>query len=298
MGWGRELFSASVLCHAEPVIESTRRTGDPPLVVAHRGASSVEPEHSMAAYLRAISDGADAVECDVRLTADGNLVLVHDRRIDRTSDGSGYVSALHLDELLQRDFSGGASRWMDFEDPKGHEYRARVLTLDRFLSDLTAVSSTVQFSIETKHPTRYRGYVERELAATLRKFGLGEPARDSEVQGTASQLAMRVRVMSFSYFAVRRMPKLLPEVPSVYLVDRLWPWVKSGSLPKGTSVLGPSIEVLRSHPEIVRRVHENGHEVHVWTVDENDDVDLCLELGVDAIITNRPGAVKARITAR
>ncbi len=267
-------------------------------MVAHRGASSLEPEHSMAAYLRAISDGADAVECDVRLTADGNLVLVHDRRIDRTSDGSGYVSALHLEELMQRDFSGGASRWMDFEDPKGHEYRARVLTLDRFLSDLTAVSSTVQFSIETKHPTRYRGYVERELAATLRKFGLGEPARDSEVHGTASQLAMRVRVMSFSYFAVRRVPKHLPEVPSVYLVDRLWPWVKSGSLPKGTSVLGPSIAVLREHPEIVRRVHERGHEVHVWTVDENDDVDLCLELGVDAIITNRPGAVKARITAR
>lgn len=259
-----------------------------PIVVAHRGASSVEPEHSMAAYLRAIDEGADAVECDIRLTADGSLVLVHDRRIDRTSDGRGHVSSMHLDDLLQRDFSGGHERWMDFEDPAGHEARARVLTLDRFLSDLTAFSSTVQFSIETKHPTRYRGYVESELASALARYGLDRP-----VDGV-----MRVRVMSFSFMAVKRVPTLMPEVPSVYLVDRLWWWVRSGALPAGVSVLGPSIDIVREHPDLVRRVHEHGGAVHVWTVDEADDVDLCLELGVDAIITNRPGAVKARVTAR
>ena len=58
-------------------------------VVAHRGANDEEPEHSLAAYLKAVEQGADAIECDVRLTADGTLVCVHDRRIDRTSTGRG-----------------------------------------------------------------------------------------------------------------------------------------------------------------------------------------------------------------
>lgn len=258
------------------------------MVIAHRGASSVEPEHSMAAYQRAILEGADAVECDIRLTADGNLVLMHDRRIDRTSDGRGDVSSMHLDDLMERDFSGGHSRWTDFDEPAGHEARARVLTLNRFLTELTASSDTVQFSIETKHPTRYRGYVESELASALIRHGL-----DAPVDGV-----MRVRVMSFSYMAVKRVPTLMPHAPSVYLIDRLWPWVSKGKLPKGVSILGPSIKLIRENPELVRRVHEHDGEVHVWTVDEADDVDLCLELGVDAIITNRPGAVKARVTAR
>src|SRR4051794_21685949 len=65
-------------------------------VVAHRGSSDDAPEHTLSAYNRAIEDGADALECDVRLTRDGHLVCVHDRRIDRTSNGRGIVSTLEL----------------------------------------------------------------------------------------------------------------------------------------------------------------------------------------------------------
>src|SRR5690349_9193418 len=76
-----------------------------PQVVAHRGASDDVPEHTFAAYRKAIDDGADALECDVRLTRDGHLVCVHDRRVDRTSDGRGPVSALELADLADLDFS-------------------------------------------------------------------------------------------------------------------------------------------------------------------------------------------------
>ncbi|MCB0902106.1 MAG: glycerophosphodiester phosphodiesterase, partial [Actinobacteria bacterium] len=75
------------------------RPSDQPLVVAHRGSSKVHPEHTFAGYEQAIAEGADLLECDVRLTADGHLVCVHDRRIDRTSDGRGVVSAKTLDQL-------------------------------------------------------------------------------------------------------------------------------------------------------------------------------------------------------
>ena len=67
-----------------------------PKIVAHRGSSRDEPEHTLKAYRRAIDEGADALECDVRLTADGHLVCVHDRRVNRTSNGGGRVSTLEL----------------------------------------------------------------------------------------------------------------------------------------------------------------------------------------------------------
>ena len=75
------------------------------LVVAHRGSSGVHAEHTLTAYEKAITEGADALECDVRLTRDGVLVCVHDRRVDRTSDGRGVVSTLELADLGELDFS-------------------------------------------------------------------------------------------------------------------------------------------------------------------------------------------------
>ena len=73
-----------------------------PFVVAHRGASADLPEHTRAAYARALDEGADAVECDVRLTRDGHLVCVHDRRLDRTSTGNGLVSEMTLAQLREK----------------------------------------------------------------------------------------------------------------------------------------------------------------------------------------------------
>jgi len=254
-------------------------------VVAHRGANDEEPEHSLAAYLRAIEQGVDAIECDVRLTVDGTLVCVHDRRIDRTSTGTGPVSAMTLSELAQHDYSRSHERWFDFESPSD-ETRTAVLTLERLLTTMTDASTSVRFAIETKHPVRYGAYVERELADLLHRLGL-----DSPVDGRPP----RATVMSFSRMAVRRSLRLLPQVPTVYLMDPVWRWHRDGSLPKGVGISGPSVETLREHPHYVERVHERGHRVHVWTVDDDADIDLCLELGVDAIISNRPGHVLERL---
>ena len=94
--------------------------------------------------------------------------------------------------------------------------------------------------------------------------------------------------MSFSLLAVQRWSTLRPDIPAVYLLDhRLL-----SSLPK-VPVIGPGMERLRRDPEIVTRLHEQGYEVHVWTVDEERDVELCVKLGVEAIISNRPREVRA-----
>lgn len=252
-------------------------------VVAHRGASDEEPEHSLAAYLKAVELGADAIECDVRLTADGTLVCVHDRRIDRTSTGRGTVSAMTLEELAAYDYSRNEDTWIDFEDPKPDETRTAVLTLQTLLATMLEASPTVRFAIETKHPVRYGRYVEDSLAEMLRYFGL------ARLNGEQA----RARVMSFSRAAVRRIHELVPGTPTVFLMDDVPRRYRDGSLPEGVMIAGPSIDILRAHPHYVEKVHERGGEVHVWTVDEPEDVRLCTSLGVDAIITNRPGNVLA-----
>ena len=109
-------------------------------VVAHRGANDEEPEHSLAAYLKAVEQGADAIECDVRLTADGTLVCVHDRRIDRTSTGRGTVSAMTLEELAAYDYSRSNETWIDYEDPPPDETRTTVLTLQTLLATMLEAS--------------------------------------------------------------------------------------------------------------------------------------------------------------
>jgi glycerophosphoryl diester phosphodiesterase len=81
-------------------------------------------------------------------------------------------------------------------------------------------------------------------------------------------------------------------VSTVFLMERVPLRYRDGSLPPGVRIAGPSIEVIRAHPGYVERVQRRGNEVHVWTVDAPADVRLCIDLGVDAIITNRPGRVR------
>ena len=260
---------------------------DRPLVIAHRGASVDAPEHTLAAYQRAIDDGADGLEADVRLTADGHLVCVHDRRVDRTSNGRGVLSTLELADLESLDFGSWRGSTHDQEEP---DHLAvgdhQVLTLARLLELVVAAPRPIQLAIETKHPTRYAGLVERRLIETLAQVGLA-------AQATAG--SGEVRVMSFSEVALRRVRRLAPGLPMVLLMERVPVSYRLGSLPRGVAVAGPSIEIVRAHPRFVSRLHAQGHRVHVWTVDDDADIDLVARLGVDAIITNRPKEVLARL---
>lgn len=276
-----------------------------PLVVAHRGASFDVAEHTLTAYTAAIESGADALECDVRLTRDGHLVCVHDRRIDRTSDGRGLVSELDLAGLNALDFSSWHSAWPDTADRLlGDEpYFAGVapdrrpdggvLTLDMLLGLVRDAPRPVRLLVETKHPTRYSGLVEKELVKLLAKYGwAGQPGPVSSVRRRPVRPTEgRVSVMSFAATALRRVRLLAPDVPTVLLLERLMPGRREGSLPSGVAIAGPSLATLRADPRFVARAHAKGNRVYVWTVDEVDDVDFVLGLGVDAVITNRPATV-------
>lgn len=250
-----------------------------PQVVAHRGASAERAEHTHEAYVHALESGAEALECDVRLTADGVLVCVHDRRIDRTSSGRGVVSTLQLADLERVDFSSWKQPWADLDDELDDIPFGPVLTFEALCGMVRDWGAPVQLAVETKHPTRYAGLVERRLVDMLHRFGWAQ-ATDGE--------SARVRVMSFSWMSLRRVRQLAPAVPTVYLMDRVPLRWRDGSLPLGSHVAGPSIEVVRAHPRYVERVHAAGHDVHVWTVNERADLQRCLGLGVEAVITDLP----------
>jgi glycerophosphoryl diester phosphodiesterase len=269
---------------------SWQKSGERPQIVAHRGSSWREAEHTLAAYMQALEDGADGVECDVRLTADGHLVCVHDRRIDRTSSGRGVVSTLELGQLEELDWASWKRPWRDLDDESSEAVQPRtsILTLERLLDTVHDWGQPVDVAIETKHPTRYAGLVEQRLIELLDRYGWARPKR--------GQLSP-ARVMSFSWMSLRRCLEMAPALEMVYLMDRVPLRFRDGSLPLGSRVSGPSIDIVTAHPGYVAKAHSAGNAVHVWTVNSAAEIDLCLRLGVDAIITDNPGAVRGQLSS-
>jgi len=248
-----------------------------PQVVAHRGASHENAEHTLGAYLTALEQGADALECDVRLTADGHLVCVHDRDLRRTARTKAVVSAMELADLNELDFASWKNPWADLDDeaPDRDPERDGVLTLRRLLETVAAYDRPVELAIETKHPTRYAGLVERRLVEILTEFGWHEADAP-------------VRVMSFSYVALQRVQRLAPALPVVMLVEQARHWPVLRPLLEDAWILGPGIATLRKHPAFARRLADSGRDIHVWTVNTEGDLRTCLDLGVKAVITDRP----------
>lgn len=259
-----------------------------PEIVAHRGASAELAEHTRGAYELALQQGADALECDIRVSRDGHLVCVHDRRVDRTSNGRGVVSALTLPTMSAWDFSSWRREWPASADELVSDVTKTergVLTLPELLGMLRDHARDVRLFVETKHPVRYGGLVERELVGALRRYGmLNPPDRDR----------LPVTMMSFSSAAVRRFRQAAPCVPTVLLFDRFGRW-RSGVLPPWADYAGPSVGLLRNDPEFVARAAENGHDTYCWTVHTQADAELCYHVGARFMATNAPGATRAQL---
>lgn len=257
-----------------------------PQVVAHRGASDVKAEHTLGAYVAALDAGAGALECDVRLTADGHLVCVHDRDLRRIGSDPSVVSATELAHLEALDVASWKTPWADLDDeaPVGDPELGKVLTLRRLLETVADYDRPVSLAIETKHPTRYAGLVEQRVVELLDEFGwTGADAP--------------VRVMSFSWLALRRVRRLAPDLDVVMLVETRQQWYRVKPFMDVDWIAGPGLAMVREHPDVVRRMVEvHGRRVHCWVVNDLADVDRCARLGIEAVITDRPGAVVTHLT--
>ncbi|MQA16305.1 MAG: glycerophosphodiester phosphodiesterase [Pseudonocardiaceae bacterium] len=270
------------------------RSSNRPAVIAHRGASAHRAEHTLAAYGLALEHGADGLECDVRLTRDGRLVCVHDRRVDRTSTGRGVVSASDLASLAAYDYGSWHDELESADDlverrlgaQVTHPHHRGLLVLDDLLDLITDWRRGVRLFVETKHPVRYAGLVEAKLVALLARYGLAAPASKDE---------STVVMMSFSARAVRRVRAEAPALPTVLLLSKLGR-APEGRLPPWADIAGPGIRSLRADPDYVARAASRGHPTYCWTVDDPADAQLCRDAGVRYIATNRPAETRELLT--
>lgn len=262
--------------------------------------------------MQAIADGADGVECDVHLTSDGHVVLLHDAVVDRTSNGAGPVAERTLAELRELDFSS----WKGAVLPA--EYGSipqQFLTLADLLEILDGAGRPMGLAIEFKHPNPFGDRLEELTLALL--TARGWLAEDS-VLGNVT-----VSFMSFDVGAIRYLRRFVPEQHLCQLVAEVDSEIISKELgieleaateaaaalrlimAEGERMLddgeaglaGPGVGYLRARLDRVRHWFEAGRRLRVWTVDDFEDAKLCLELGVQEITTNKPAEIRELLAA-
>jgi glycerophosphoryl diester phosphodiesterase len=259
-------------------VSADERTAEP-VLIAHRGFSSRHPEMTKAAYQAAIEWAYETeiplgLECDVHFSADDELICLHDLTLDRTSTSSGRAYEHTVEQLKLLDFGSRS-----LPDP-GPEQRELVTLRELMIMVRDARRDHVPVSlvIETKHPNDRGREVEERVAAMLVEFGWDHPGAP-------------VRLLSFSVKAVRRFGWLLPGLERTLLIeDDLGRW-RDGRLPDGVRVVGPDLELIKEDPGFVTRSVQRGHQVHVWTVNEPEDVRFCRDLGVTGFTTDYPDRV-------
>lgn len=232
-----------------------------PLVLAHRGASFDAPENTLAAFRLARQLGADGVELDTMLSRDGVPVVIHDETLDKTTDGYGRVKDHDLRALKRLD----AGSHYDFQF-KGET----IPTLDEAFEE---IGPDLVVNIELKAMALRSDGIELAVLNVIRRHNAAE----------------RVIVSSFNPFALRRFRALAPHIPIGYLYAADQPFY----LRYGWFMFGYPHEA--RHPQhtlidthFMAWAKANHYRVHTWTVDDPDRVKTLRDLGVDAIITNRP----------
>jgi glycerophosphoryl diester phosphodiesterase len=232
------------------------------LVIAHRGASSLAPENTMAAICAAIELGVDIVEVDVHRSADGELVVVHDSTVDRTTDGEGRVSRLTLEELKALD----AGSWF-----KSSFREERIPTLREVLE---AVGDRAIVLIELKAKR-----IELQTIELVQELGMSH----------------QVMIQSFDSHQIQIVNQNAPDIPTFLLVykprhssqpERAARWMISVAQYVGASGIG--IRGKWFTPELLALAEEEDLQVFVWTVNSQPRLRKFIEAGVHGIITNRP----------
>jgi glycerophosphoryl diester phosphodiesterase len=239
-----------------------------PIIFAHRGASAHAPENTLAAFNLAIEQGADGIELDVKLSRDGHVVVIHDPTVDRTTGANGRVKDMTLDEL--RTMGAGSFFADTFKDEK-------IPTLEEVFE---SVGKKTIINVElTNYTTRHDQLVE-SVCMLVKRFGLQK----------------RILFSSFLGSNLSKSRSYLPNVPTGLLALDGIPgaWHRSFGFAFGKyDALHPHLK--DATQDQIYFVHRLNRRVHVWTVNEEDDMRRLFRWGVDAIFTDDPQlAVRVR----
>jgi glycerophosphoryl diester phosphodiesterase len=237
----------------------------PIVVMGHRGFKDVAPENTMGSFKKTLQVGADMIELDVHLSKDGELIVMHDATVDRTTNGTGAIKDKTLEELKKLD--AGSKFSPVFKDE-------RIPTLEevlQFAKDKISVNIEIKKEAVEENPAPGMG-VEEKVANLVAKYDMVE----------------HVIICSFSPLALSRIKQINPMLPTGYLIVTE-PFLTS-QVNMAAKVKADAVHEYRSF--VSKREIENAHKynIHenVWTVDKPHNMADLIDRGVDALITDRP----------
>jgi glycerophosphoryl diester phosphodiesterase len=266
---------------------------------AHQGGAKEGPSSTLYAMRKAVAAGADALELDVHLSKDGVLMVCHDATVDRTTEGAGAIAELTFDELRRLD---NAYWWVpgsvvDHEqsDPSSYVHRGkagddpefRIATLDEVLD---AFDTDIYLNFDIKQTAPIVVSYEQPLAEALQRAGR----------------AGSTIVASFNDVATERFRQFAPEIHTSLGTNGTADFfraVRAGDAPP--PVAGVALQVPRTFGDVVvvddafvQAAHDAGLAVHVWTIDDDEEMAALVDVGVDGIMTDRPEALEAVLQAK
>lgn len=228
-------------------------------VFAHRGASGYAPENTLPAFGLAEKQGADGIELDVQLTKDGQIVVIHDERIDRTSEGTGYVRDYTLEELRQMSFDNHMEQYKGVKIPTLRE----VLELVK--------PGRMQVNIELKTGIFWYPEIEEKTVKLVRDAGMED----------------RVVYSSFNHYSVQKVRSIDSRAETAYLFSDVICDVEKYAAKTGVDGLHPAVYHLYMS-DFLEQYKKSGLKVRVWTVNREADMKKFMEADLEAVITNYP----------
>jgi glycerophosphoryl diester phosphodiesterase len=279
------VLTVILVAFAVPAVGAAAQTEStldgPVLNIGHRGASAYAPEHTFAAYDLALEQGADYIEIDLQMTADGVLVALHDKTLNRTADAPegvperycrGLVSKKTLEQIKMCD----AGSWFGPEYA-GLEEPLRIPTLEEIFQ---RYGTSVNYYIETKNPDAAPG-MEEELLRLLGEYGLiPDPTEPPNWQ---------VLIQSFSAESLMKIHELEPSLP---LIQLYWAGT-SKSIQRDLDAVSEYAVGIGPYKKdvdaaLVEAAHEHCLAVHPYTVNTVEEMEALIALGVDGMFTNNP----------
>jgi glycerophosphoryl diester phosphodiesterase len=231
-----------------------------PVIFAHRGASNYAPENTIAAFELAVTQGAEAIELDAKLCADGHVIVIHDQSLDRTTNGTGKVLETPLDALKELD----AGRWF------GENYQGESIpTLDEVFE---AVGKRIFINVELTNYATPKDQLPDKVAALVKRHSLEQ----------------QILFSSFNPLALRKVHSLIPDIPLglLALPGRSGAWARSwfGNFFVPYQALHP--ELKDTTLQMIKKQHDNKCRVHTWTVNKPGDLEQLFRWGVDGVFTD------------
>jgi glycerophosphoryl diester phosphodiesterase len=247
------------------------------LVFAHRGGCALGPENTLAAFDLGLQAGADGLELDVHLSADGMVVVHHDTTLDRTTSAEGNIASKTVAELAKVDAA------FRFDDQGTYPFRNQGIGIPT-LRDVLQRYRDIPIIVEMKVDSAELG---EAVASEVRRAGAAERVCAAGY-GSRSAAAVRAALPEMAFSACHAEVRM-----AVYRAWARWPVRRTPYQAYQVPETSGALRIVS--PRFLRYAHEDGLGVQVWTVDEESDMRRLLEWGVDGLISNRPDvAVRVR----